>query len=221
MQRTLSALGLGASTLGVGSAGALAATKTVSAITAGAVVKWAGIGATVGIVVAGASHRVYQTAARSSPHAAVSVSVSVSASPAPLRALPAAPSAHEAGASSPVEAPSALALPSAPELPPSAPLPVEPDAPLAPELAFVDRGRVAFQRGDAAGALTLLQGYELRFPETRLLPEVLYLRMQALRRQGDAGRAAELAARLVVEFPNNPHASSARLLLDVDGASAR
>jgi outer membrane protein assembly factor BamD (BamD/ComL family) len=77
----------------------------------------------------------------------------------------------------------------------------------------VDGAREAYQRGNAGSALARLDGYERVFPQQRLLPEVLYLRMQSFRQRGETQRAQELAGRLVRDFPNNPHASSARALL--------
>jgi hypothetical protein len=85
---------------------------------------------------------------------------------------------------------------------------------LAPEIAFVDRGRSAFQRGEFAATLALLEGYERTFSDARLLPEVLYLRMQALHQSGQAKQAVDLARHLVREFPNSAHAASARAVLD-------
>jgi hypothetical protein len=84
---------------------------------------------------------------------------------------------------------------------------------LAQEVAFVDRGRAAFQRGEFGTTLAVLEGYERSFADARLLPEVLYLRMQALDRSGQAGSASDLARRLVREFPNNPQAARARAIL--------
>jgi hypothetical protein len=83
-------------------------------------------------------------------------------------------------------------------------------APLAAEVTFVDRGRTLFQRGDAAGALAALAAYERTFSAPRLLPEVLYLRMEASLSTGDRTRASDLARRILRDYGKGPHAARAR-----------
>jgi TolA-binding protein len=87
------------------------------------------------------------------------------------------------------------------------------NAPLAAEVAFVDRGRALVQRGDARGALATLTRYEAEFPERRLLPEVLFLRMEASFAAGDTARAETLARVIVRDYAQSPHAAPARALL--------
>ncbi|HEX6273449.1 MAG TPA: hypothetical protein VFZ53_10420 [Polyangiaceae bacterium] len=210
LQKTLLALGLGASALGTaGSAGALGLAKASVVITAGALVKWAGAGAVAGLALAVTTHAVYRaTRTESSP---------ASLGPAPLREASRVPElATSVAVSEPVPAGTApsLAPPAVPRRssPPAAES-AEAESPLAAEIAFVDAGREAYQRGDAAGALGRLDAYERMFPHRHLLPEVLYLRMQSLRRNGETEHAMKLAERLVRDFPNNPHASSAQALL--------
>jgi len=86
-------------------------------------------------------------------------------------------------------------------------------APLAAEVTFVDRGRALFQRGDATGALGALAGYERTFREPRLMPEVLYLRMEATLLAGDKARANDIARRVVRVYGKGPHAARARAIL--------
>lgn len=210
LQRTLASLGLGASAVAtVSSAGALGAAKAAAPTGVLALAKWASVGAASGLMVTAASYGVHHATRPDTPPAPSSV---------------AAPRANELPApvaSAFAREPSLLASPSAPVLPrdvsPRSPTAAaalaEADVPLAQELAFVDRGREAFQRNDAGAALALLEGYERSFPELRLMPEVLYLRMQAQHQRGDTERAAKLAARLVRDFPRSPHASSARTIL--------
>ena len=210
LQKTLLGLGLGASALGTASSvGALGLTKAGASITAAALVKWAGIGAAAGLVLAATSHGVYRVS-RTAPAPVGSHSAPLRE---PTRAPELAPSAR-VSEPSPVGTASSLTPSAAPARSvQSVPESAEPDSPLAAEIAFVDGARVAYQRGEAGGALARLDGYERFFPHQRLLPEVLYLRMQSLRQKGETVRAKELAERLVRDFPNNPHASSAKALL--------
>jgi TolA-binding protein len=215
LQRTLAGLGLAAGALGTASsAGALAATKAAASVTAAALLKWAGAGAAAGVLFAASAHGVYRAThpeARGA-HAAAPTRATTGAATLAASARPYDESPTVAATSAPV------AFTPAPRAPRSAPESTETEAPLAAEVAFVDAGREAFQRGDFAAALARLDGYERAFPEQRLLPEVLYLRMQALVRRGEADQAAELAKRLVRDFPKSPHASSARAILTGDGA---
>lgn len=78
---------------------------------------------------------------------------------------------------------------------------------------MVDRGRAALQRGDGAGALHALAGYEAAFPKQQLSPEVLFLRMEALARVGNLSQARALAQRIVARGAAGPQAARARELL--------
>jgi hypothetical protein len=209
LQRTLAGLGLGASAVAtVSSAGALGAAKAAAPAGLLGLAKWASIGAASGLMVTAASYGVQHATRAQTPATSSSVAVRKA------NDLP-APVASTFAEVTPLQSPSALAAPSA--APPRAATPAlasaDADAPLAKELAFVDRGREAFQRNDAGAALALLEHYERSFPERRLMPEVLYLRMQAQRELGETGRAATLAARLLRDYPRSPHASSARSIL--------
>jgi hypothetical protein len=209
LQRTLLGLGLGASAVAtVSSAGALGAAKAAAPTGLLALAKWAGIGAAGGLMVSAASYGVnYATRAetRSAPS---------SVAPGRTSEPPAPATRGVAKEALPVQAPTARVVPSAaPARAPATFASSDLDVPLAAELAFVDRGRVAFQRGDPDAALALLDGYERAFPELRLTPEVIYLRMRAQRQRGDTERAAKLAERLLRDFPRSPHASSARAIL--------
>ena len=83
----------------------------------------------------------------------------------------------------------------------------------APEIAFVDRAWQAVQRGNYDDALAGLVGYELRFPDLRLHPEVLFLRMEAERRLGHDARAASFARQIVSIYPKSAQAARARSIL--------
>jgi TolA-binding protein len=215
LQRTLAGLGLAAGALGTASsAGALAATKAAASVTAVTLLKWAGAGAAAGVLFAASAHGVYRATRPEAPGAHPAAPARATTGAATLVA-----SARRDDEPPTVAVTSApVALAPSPRPPRSEPEGTETEAPLAAEVAFVDAGREAFQRGDFGAALARLDGYERAFSEQRLLPEVLYLRMQSLLRRGDAERAAELARRLVRDFPKNPHASSARAILTGDGA---
>jgi outer membrane protein assembly factor BamD (BamD/ComL family) len=90
---------------------------------------------------------------------------------------------------------------------------VEVGAPLAAEVAFIDRARAQLAAGQAEQGLLQLRRYEQEFPEARLLPEALFLRMETCERLGRSGDARAAARRLVEGFPKSPHATRARKLL--------
>ncbi len=205
MARTLSALGVGATTLGI--ATSVGATSHVGKLTLALVGKWAGVGLASGVVVATVA---YGTARLSS-------------SPPKLPPPPVPPSA------APAVAPTARAISSpAPASPRDetspAPAPRHPSpksavsddaagAPLSAELVLVDRGRAFLQRGEPLAALSALDRYERDFAEARLLPEVLYLRMEAFKELGRSAQARGVAQQLAQSFPRSPHAAKARAVL--------
>ena len=90
---------------------------------------------------------------------------------------------------------------------------VEVGAPLAAEVAFIDRARAQLAAGQAEQGLLQLRRYEREFPEARLLPEVLFLRMETCDRLGRSSEARAAATRLVEGFAKSPHAARARKLL--------
>jgi len=215
LQRTLTGLGLGASALATASSvGALGAAKAAAPVTVMALAKWASLGAVSGVMLTAAAYGVEHAtrpATRATPSSLAARQASAAATPVSSAV------AHEPLVVASSRAP---VLPSTAASPPPAPVPIitEMDVPLATELAFVDRGREAFQRNDAGAALTLLDSYERSFPELRLVPEVLYLRMRAHHQRGETERAAKLAERLVRDFPRSPHVSSARSILQATPA---
>lgn len=215
LSRTLAAVGAGAAVVAAasGAAGASAAMATakgsIALVSFSSVMKWLGVGALGGVVVAGALHGLAPAPVRA-PIAAPTVLV------APLAHAP-----HVAEAPQPKRA----LAPNAPEPPPeaqkrSASLPAMPreqdDAlkvPLAAEVALVDRARASLASGRPTRALEELSGYETAFPEPRLEPEVLFLRMEAHLAAGDTARARETAQESVRLFPKSPHAAKARSVI--------
>jgi type IV pilus assembly protein PilF len=68
-------------------------------------------------------------------------------------------------------------------------------------------GNIAFDRGDAAQALDIVQRYLAVNPPT---PEVLWLGFRSQRKLGDAVAAAMYARRVQTEFPNSEQAQNMR-----------
>jgi hypothetical protein len=193
-------MGLGGAMLGASAATASTIT-TAGSLTLLGVAKFVALGALGGGVVLGAAYGVGTLDDEAVPARA----------PAPVRA----PAAMSAATSTPAAGFPAVEASAVPPPPPLRPAPARPQtaeskAALAAEVAFVDRGREAFQQGRSHDALALLEEYERAFERPRLLPEVLYLRLQAYERTGDERRASAVAIRLIREYPNNPHSASAR-----------
>jgi hypothetical protein len=210
-----------AATAGAGAAGggiaATAASGTVKAVSAMVLVKWIGIGVVGGVGLAGAA--AVATAPSTAVHAPMKAAVSAAA---PVVTVAAAAVVEPAAPSVVAEAPAAEATPvaAAPAprvsvVEPAAAAPVlEVGAPLAAEVAFVDRARSLLGAGQTEQGLAMLSAYEREFPEARLLPEVLFLKLETLDRLGRRGEARAAAQRLLEGFPKSPHASRARKILD-------
>jgi hypothetical protein len=226
LERTLVALGAAATTLGTagaagalgtaasGAAGALgaAASGKVASLTLLGLAKWAGAGIATGVAVSMVAHAVEPAPVRVSPSAAPRGEVVAPAMPEPRSEPTSAARAPVTEPSVSIEAQRVMPGDANRDARPSEPL----GAPLAAEVAFVDRGRSAFQRGDSKAALAALASYEREYPERRLLPEVLYLRLEALSASGEDARARELARRIVRDFAKSPHATRARALLGAE-----
>jgi TolA-binding protein len=91
----------------------------------------------------------------------------------------------------------------------------ETDSRLTREVDLVDRARAALSRGDTGAALEALDRYEREVQRGRLGAEAMYLRMEALSRQGDHARAANAARRLLSAYPDGPHAARAKALVGI------
>jgi hypothetical protein len=230
LQRTLAALGVagalltatsaaGAATaaggaMAAGGAGATAAgslsagASAGKAVTAALLAKWVGVGVVGGVGLASAAAFV------TAPIVAPSPPVAVSARPVVVPAVESAKSPALSGPAPSLPPEPTVASPTpAPRV--SAPAPAtEPaldvGAPLAAEVAFVDRARALLSSGRSEQGLAELARYEREFPEARLLPEVLFLQLEACERLGRAGEARHAAQRLVDGFPRSPHVARAR-----------
>jgi hypothetical protein len=221
LSRTLAAVGAGAAAVVVVSGGAVAAAGasagtaakgSAAVISFASVTKWLGIGALGGVVVAGVAHEVTpRNPATLAPKSTVTAVAPTARGETKERA----------------PAPKPEPLPTvAPEMEPpkSAQKPADVlrergeltphGAPLAAEVALVDRARAALSSGSAFRALEELRAYETTFPEPRLLPEVLFLRMEAHLAAGNAARARETAEQSIRLFPRSPHAARAREVIE-------
>jgi len=213
---TSSAAGTGVSAKSAGVAGtvAAAATKGASVSTAVLVGKWLVIGAVTGAV---ASTTVYGVSGAFAPAASGSAARTSAPVTAEAHAEQARPSlqreslrreqASEHESSEPSSTPQVVSAP------PSLSATVEPSSSLALEVAALDDARRALAAGNAAGVLTRLQGYESRFPEARMLPEALYLRLEAFTLNGDSVNARGVAPQILQNYPTSPQASRARVVL--------
>jgi hypothetical protein len=212
-ERTLAALGVAAPTatlLGVSLAAQAAsvASSSISSTVAasagvGLVAKWVGAGLVAGVVVSGSAVGLDRLRTpESGPRAPVAPAV---ARPAPS-AEPGRAPAHAVASSSRAVARSSAPAPSDES---------ETDSQLTREVDLVDRARVALSRGDSGAALEALDRYEHEVRGGRLGAEAMYLRMEALSRQGDHARAANAARRLLSAYPDGPHAARARALVGI------
>jgi hypothetical protein len=227
VERTLAALGVSGALLttaatasgvaaggGAAAAGAATGAKAVKAVSALLLAKWIGVGVVGGVGLAGAA------AVVSSPLAdapsAMPAAVSAPRAVTPVRAAPSEPvvAPQIAEPAAEVVEPSVTTSPAASLAVPKSEPALDVGAPLAAEVAFIDRARGLLASGQAEQGLRLLSGYEQQFPEARLLPEVLFLRLETCDRLGRRAEAQSAARRLVDGFPKSPHAARARQLLN-------
>jgi hypothetical protein len=219
LSRTLAAIGAGAAVVtatggAIAAAGASAGTAAKGSavvVSFASVAKWLGMGALGGVVVAGVAHEITPAS-----HAPLEPKTTVTA-PAPKalgesndRAPALKPQLEPIPVVAEAEPPKVVARPSDVTHREAA----ERGVPLAAEVALVDRARAALASGSASRALEELRTYESAFPEPRLLPEVLFLRMEAHLAAGNAARARETAEQSVRLFPRSPHAARAREVID-------
>jgi hypothetical protein len=220
LARTLVAVGAGAAVVTIaGVAGGAAAGVSASTVAKGgaalvsfgSVMKWLGVGALSGVVVAGVAHEITAPPRGPVEPTAVIVAPAVPA-PAEMRARP-APAAESIPAPEPEAEepePAVTAHPTRKDV-------GDPDdrgVPLAAEVALVDRARALLAGGNPARALEELAGYEKAVADPRLQPEVVYLRMEAHLLAGNTARAKATAEQILRSFPRGPHAARARSVID-------
>lgn len=86
---------------------------------------------------------------------------------------------------------------------------------VADEVRVLERARRAIANSDPAAALGQLARYQRSFHAPVLVPEALYLRMEALMLSGDHPSALQTAQTIVAQYPTDPHAARARALLAI------
>lgn len=83
------------------------------------------------------------------------------------------------------------------------------DSALAEETSWIDAARTELQAGNPASALQYLAKHDERPNFVHLVPEALYLRMEAQRTLGNRAAAARAARTLLSRFPHAPQAKRA------------
>jgi len=84
------------------------------------------------------------------------------------------------------------------------------------EFETIDGARSALARGDAQGALALLDRYAKRFPKPRLGAEATVLRIEALAASGRRDEAVRLGKALLTREPRGPYARRVRSLIGAE-----
>jgi len=211
-----------AGTVGAQGLAAVASAKGALGTTLLVVVKWLGAGVIIGLVATSAAYVASQPNAPAAQPSKPKVALAKQATPEkPALAVPstAAPSAREVTevptAKFPAPSNAALSATAAPAMG-GVPAEVAQDAQLAAEVSVLDRARQALAQGNAAGAVVSLNEYDARFAHPNLLPEALYLRLEALTLQGDQPGTQAVARRLLRSFPGGPHTARARAVLGLD-----
>ena len=87
-----------------------------------------------------------------------------------------------------------------------------PNVSLAVEIRLLDQARAALAAGDLPRAAALLDRYAANRPSAVLAQEAALLRVRLLLKQGDRRGAAQLARRIIHEYPESRHVDSLRSL---------
>jgi hypothetical protein len=95
----------------------------------------------------------------------------------------------------------------------------ETDASLLEQIIAIDRARASLRSGNASEALQNASDYRRKYPRGNLIPEALFLQMQASKQLGQMGVATKAARELVERFPNAPNVGRARDLLKSESPS--
>jgi|GEM_PF-5633700 len=124
------------------------------------------------------------------------------------------PSRLEAAAPAPPPVPARVNAPSNATftLPPRPEQPLGPtlNASLAAEIRLLDQARTALAAGNSARAAALLDRYAANRPSPVLAQEAALLRVRLLLTQGDQASAAQLARRIMHDYPESAHVDSLR-----------
>jgi hypothetical protein len=89
-------------------------------------------------------------------------------------------------------------------------LPSRRAADLSAEVAAIEAARSRLANGDAATALALLDQYTGAFPQRRLEPEAMVLRVEALAKMGRVGEAKKVAETFLQQYPKSVLAARVR-----------
>lgn len=84
---------------------------------------------------------------------------------------------------------------------------------LAEEVALLDGARRALMRGDAEGALRVLEQHARVFSAGALIADAAVLRIEALAARGDKAGAISNARAFLAAFPRDPHAAHVQNIL--------
>jgi hypothetical protein len=211
------ALAASSVTAGVASASPVAASAKAASVAA---LKWMGVLSLTGAsAVTGAV--VLHRALASAPHASVAATVSSRGQPAEMRATATEtvstaatlPTARESLAPAPTHPASAAATATTR----SSLRSTEPGAPTAStlpvELALLERARAAMGAGELTRALSLLDGYAIRYPRGAMAPEAAVLRIETLVKTGDRPAATRFANAFLATAPHSPYAARIQSLL--------
>jgi hypothetical protein len=142
---------------------------------------------------AGPSARVASMTPPSATEAAPLVAPPAAEPPAAADVLPVVPSAVTPAPAA-VAAPAAIASSGKRRAAPS----------LFAEQGIIESARAALARGDAAFALSILDGYQRTHAQGQFGPEALALRIEALSSRGDLARARALTADFRQRYPHHP-----------------
>jgi hypothetical protein len=212
VRRTLASIGVAVSLpLGVTTVAEGAVAAPVVKLGAVVLTKWLATGVALGVATAGGA----KVAER-----ALTPDEVVVVSPVPKPDTPRAGTSPRAT----VESPSgALAEARRAPAPPAPPITFAPEgaralapsasASLPEEVRSLDAAQQALSRGDARGALALLDHYETRFASGALMPEARVLTVRALLAAGERTRALSLAKSIMDRDPQGAHAEAVRALI--------
>jgi hypothetical protein len=207
---------LATSSLAAGGAAAGHAATTAKAGTVAAF-KWLsvlslmGVGAVAGVVVVRNAH---EGGARKNIAVTTATSRAAESTPAvnPIAIL-ATPAPSESAATTAVPAARTnarvTARPAARSAEPSA----SSASTLPVELAVLEQARGAMGAGEPTRALSILDGYDVRFPRGAMVPEAAVLRVEALVKAGDRPAAYRFANAFLASEPRSPYAVRIQSLL--------
>jgi len=217
-------------------AGTAAAGGAVAKTGAVAVLKWVGIAGFVGLTAVAADAVIEQRHATTTqrthapdqiasvapvaPSAAIRPAAAPIEAPAPSVTLVESPPADTAPLAAPTAAPPQAFAPTTAPAPaavrratPSAEPTASNGSSVPAELATLDQARSSLASGNPARALSILDGYSMRFPHASMASEATVLRIEALVNAGDRAAAQRVADSFLYLNPRSPYAARIRSLV--------